>query len=189
MTLLFDIFGIDRLNDSAFIYFLSSQLNLNYSSLRRSILRWIDSGVRERRDRWLIDLDTKQQIYNLWIEHSQASTYNGNDRCKVKISKMDYIKKYVGIENENIIIEEITNKRGQASYVANHMIFTNTVRSLHHKLAEKGINVSIGSVLNCKPFSITYESAKKMALCLCKICLNTKFLFDPSISRAKRMEM
>ena len=111
---------------------------------------------------------------------------NRNDRCKVKISKMDYIKKYVGIENENIIIEEITNKIGQASYVANHMIFTNTVRSLHHKLAEKGINVSIGSVLNCKAFSITYASAKKMALCLCKICLNTKFLFDPLISRAKK---
>ena len=166
MTLLFDIFEIDRLNDSAFIYFLSSQLNLNYSNLRGSILRWIDSGMTETRDRWSIDLDTRQQIYNLWIEHSQASTDNRNDRCKVKISKMDYSKKYVGIENENIIIEEITNKTGQASYVANHMIFTNTVCSLHHKLAEKGINISIGSVLNCKAFSITYASAKKMALCL-----------------------
>ena len=112
MTLLFDIFGTDRLNDSAFIYFLSSHLNLNYSNLRRSILRWINSGMRERRDRWSIDLDTRQQIYNLCIEHSQASTDNRNDQCKVKISKIDYIKKYVGIENENIIIEEITNKRG-----------------------------------------------------------------------------
>ena len=76
---------------------------------------------------------------------------------------MDYIKKYTGIENKNIIIEEITNKRGQASYVANCMIFTSTVHSLHHKLAEKGINT--GSVLNCKPFFITYASAKEMALC------------------------
>ena len=70
MTSLFDIFGIDRLNDSAFIYFMSSQLNLNYSNLRRGILRWIDSGMREGRGRWSIDLDTRQQIYNLWIEHS-----------------------------------------------------------------------------------------------------------------------
>ena len=62
------------------------------------------------------------------------------------MSKMDYIKKYTGIENKNIIIEEITNKRGQASYIANCMIFTSIVHSLHHKLAEKGISVSIGCV-------------------------------------------
>ena len=62
MTSLFETFGIDRLNDSAFIYFLSSQLNLNYSNLRRGILRWIYSGMREGRGRWLIDLDTRQQI-------------------------------------------------------------------------------------------------------------------------------
>ena len=140
----------------------------------------------EGRGRWSIDLDTKQQIYNLWIEHSQASPDNRNDQCKVKISTMDYINKYTGIENKNIITEEIINKRGQASYVANHIIFTSTVRSLHHKLAEKGINVSIGSVLNSKPFFITYASAKEMAPCLCKICLNTKFLFGPLMSRAKK---
>ena len=62
MTSLFETFEIDRLNDSAFIYFLSSQLNLNYSNLRRGILRWIYSGMREGRGRWLIDLDTRQQI-------------------------------------------------------------------------------------------------------------------------------
>ena len=99
---------------------------------------------------------------------------------------MDYIKKYTGIENKNIIIEEITNKRGQASYVANCMIFTSIVHSLHHKLAEKGISVSIGSVLNCKPFFITYTSAREMALCSSKICLNAKFLFGPFMSRAKK---
>ena len=117
--------------------------------------------------------------------NSQASADDRNNQCKVKISKMDFIKKYTGIENKNLI-EEIINKRGQASYVANHIIFTRTVCSLHHKLAEKGINISIGSVLNCKPFLISYASAKEMALCLCKICLKTKFLFDPLMSTAKK---
>ena len=132
--------------------------------------------------------DTRQQIYDLWVGYSQASTDNRNDQCKVKISKMDCIKKYMGIENKNMIIEEITNKRGRASYFVNRMILTSTVRSLHHKLAEKGINVRIGSVLNCKPFLITYTSAKEMALCLCKISLNTKFLFNSLILRAKKDE-
>ena len=65
------------------------------------------------------------------------------------------------IDNKNIITEEITNKTGQASYVANYMIFTSTVCSLYHKLAEKGINVSIGQVLNCKPFFITSHQQRK----------------------------
>lgn len=101
--------------------------------------------MREGRGRWPINLDTRQQIYNLWIEHSQASTDDRINACKVKFSKMDYINKYTGI-GKNMIIEEITNKRGRASYVTNRMISTSTVCSLHHKLAQKGINVSINSV-------------------------------------------
>ena len=175
MTLIINIFGVEKLKESSFLYFLSNQLGMNYSNLKRGLGRWIDCGMREGRDRWSIDLEVRQQIYNLWLEHSQPSTDNRNDRCKVKISKLDYLKKYTGIENNAILIEEVTNKRGRVSYVANRMIFTSTVRSLHHKLAEKEVNVSIGSILNCKPFFITYASAKEMALCLCKICLNTKF--------------
>ena len=97
---------------------------------------------------------------------------------------MDYINKYTGID-KNIIIAEITKKRVRASYVTNRMIFTSTVCLLHHKLAQKGINVSIGSVLNCKPFFITSASAKEMALCLCEICLNTKVLFDSDVKGKK----
>ena len=71
-----------------------------------------------------------------------------------------------GIDNKNIIIEEITNKRGQASYVANYMIITSTACSLYHKLAEKGINISIGQVLNWKPFFITsYQQRKWHYVC------------------------
>ena len=64
------------------------------------------------------------------IENSEASTDNRNDRCKVKISKLDFIKKFYGIENSNIIIEEQTNKRGRVSFAANRMVFTSTVRTL-----------------------------------------------------------
>ena len=66
-----------------------------------------------------------------------------------------------GIDNKNIIIEEITNKRGQASYVANYVIFTSTVCSLYHKLTEKGINVSIGQVLNCASPSLLLHISKE----------------------------
>ena len=53
-------------------------------------------------------------------------------------------------------------------------------------MLENGLNVSVGSILNCKPSFITYASEKEMVLCLCKICLNTKFLFDPLMVKAKK---
>ena len=100
--------------------------------------------------------------------------------------KLDFIKKFYGIENSNIIIEEQTSKRGCVSFVANRMVFTSTVRTLKNELLENGLSVSVGSILNCKPFFITYVSEKEMMLCLCKICLNTKFLFDPLMVKAKK---
>ena len=91
------------------------------------IERWLNAGMEENRGRLSIDLESRQKIYDTWIENSQASTDNRNDRCKVKISKLDFIKKFYGIENSNMIIEEQTNQRGRVSFVENRMMFTSTV--------------------------------------------------------------
>ena len=91
------------------------------------IERWLNAGMEENRGRLSIDLETRQKICDTWIENSQALTDNRNDRCKVKILKLDFIKKFYGIENSNIIIEEQTSKRGCVSFVANRMVFTSTV--------------------------------------------------------------
>ena len=58
--------------------------------------------------------------------------------------------------------------------------------SIQKTLLVKGVTVSIGSVLNLKPFFVAYASEKEMSLCLCKICLNTKFLFDALMTKAKK---
>ena len=94
------------------------------------IERWLNAGREENRGWLSIDLETRQKIYDTWIENSQALTDNRNDRCKVKILKLDFIKKFYGIENSNIIIEEQTNKRRRVSFAANRMVFTSTVRTL-----------------------------------------------------------
>ena len=86
------------------------------------IERWLNAGMEENRGQLSIDLETRQKIYDTWIENSQALTDNRNDKCKVKISKLDFIKKFYGIENSNIIIEERTNKKGRVSFVANQKI-------------------------------------------------------------------
>ena len=61
------------------------------------------------------------------------------------------------------------------------MIVTKTVCSIHKSLLDKGFNVSLRSVLNLKPFFVTYASEKEMSLCLC----NTKFASDALMSNAK----
>ena len=66
------------------------------------------------------------------------------------------------------------------------MIVTETVCSIHKSLLDKSFNVSLGSVFNLKPFFVTYASEKEMSLCFCKLCLNTKFVFDALMSDAKK---
>ena len=66
------------------------------------------------------------------------------------------------------------------------MVTTCKVRSLLSKLAEKGCVVSIGSVFFFRPFFITYATEKEMALCLCRLCLNARMLFEPLMKQAKK---
>ena len=69
---------------------------------------------------------------------------------------------------------------------SNRMIITCTVRKLMTKLEDKGFKTSLRYVLNLKPFFVTYPSDKEISLCLCKLCLNVKFLFEGLKSQAKR---
>ena len=66
------------------------------------------------------------------------------------------------------------------------MIATCTFRSIQSKLEEKGVNVSIGSIIAFRPFFITFATEKEVALCLCKLCLNTRMMFEPFMKQAKK---
>ena len=107
-----NIFGLERLTDTSFVYFLASELNTNDSKLKRSISRWIHSGMEEVHGKSGLPSESRQKIYNIWVDNSIPSTDNRNDRCSVKMSKAEYLKIYEGIENNGIEIEEKVNKRG-----------------------------------------------------------------------------
>jgi len=66
------------------------------------------------------------------------------------------------------------------------MVATCTVRAIQSKLAEKEVSVSIGSIISFRPFFVTYATEKEMALCLCKLCLNARMLFEPLMKQAKK---
>ena len=61
------------------------------------------------------------------------------------------------------------------------MVITCTVRSILQQLTEQGVTASYGAVLSLCPFFITFATEKETALCLCKLCLNTRMLFEPQL--------
>lgn len=71
-------------------------------------------------------------------------------------------------------------------WTANRMILTCTMRDIRKKLAQKAINVSLGTVMNLRPFFVTYASDKELSLCMCKLCLNTRLLYEPLSAKAKK---
>ena len=61
-----------------------------------------------------------------------------------------------------------------------------TVRALSEKLKDDGISESLSKVLNLRPFFVTYPSDKEISLCLCKLCLNVKLLFESLKGQTKK---
>ena len=47
-SLLYHMFGCDRLRDPAFLYFIATQLSTNYSNFKKSIETWFDGGMKSR---------------------------------------------------------------------------------------------------------------------------------------------
>ena len=59
-NLLFSIFG-ERLNDSSFLYWLGSHLNLDFRNLRHGIKSWSDSDFQDLRGRKFVSTEVRQQ--------------------------------------------------------------------------------------------------------------------------------
>ena len=143
LSLLFNLFGLERLTVSAFVYFLASQLMMDWRNLKRSLQTWFVSGMEETRGKWSLSVDTRQAIYDTWIANTTPSTDARNDRVSVKIGKLEYLKKYKDIVNKTVQVEEMKNKRGRTNYTANRMIITDTAFSIYKQLVEKASRLAL----------------------------------------------
>ena len=132
-----------------------------------------------------ISLETKQRIY-VWIENSITSTDGRNGCNEVNISKRQYFQKYGNLSSELVETTEKCNKRGRLMVSVGRKVATCTISTIQDKLSKEQINVSVGTTLSLRPFFISFATEKEMALCLCKICLNAKLLFEPLIMQAKK---
>ena len=86
------------------------------------------TGCEETRGRKNLSGEIRQSVYDIWIEHSVNSTDGRNGKNTVKITNLQYLRLYSGLNNENIKIEERANKRGSVQYIANRMILTATIK-------------------------------------------------------------
>ena len=60
-------------------------------------------------------------------------------------------------------------------------------RNMHRKI-ENGLKVSVEKLLGLHPFFLTLATEKEIAICLCKLCLNIRLLFDPVVAKANKDE-
>ena len=181
---LYELFG-DQLDEENFLRWIASKLKIRPTRFIESTKQWKSSNYKEKRGREGLSLESNQLIYDTWLENCITSTDGRNGRNMIQLSKRKYIEKYGQLEN-SVQIEEVKNKRGQIYFSANRMVLTCTVRNIQTKVKEKGLTVSLGKVMSLKPFFITYPTEKEMSLCLCKLCLNARMLFEPLQAKAKK---
>ena len=60
------------------------------------------------------------------------------------------------------------------------------LKLMKEKLSENNIDISFGTILSLRPFFITFATEKEMALCVGKICLDVRLLFDSLVAQAKK---
>ena len=97
----------------------------------------------------------------------------------MNLSKREYIKKYDTLQSDLVEMLEKRSKRGKLIISSGRRVATCTVKALQGKHSELNIDILVGTLLNLCPFFISFATEKEMTLCLCKICLNSKLLFDP----------
>ena len=176
------------LDNADSVKWLANKLNVKHQSRFMLSIKTFRGTQKHRggHNRWCTEI--QQKIYDMWITNSITSTVGYNNRNMVKISKVKYEDQYdENLTHKDVIVHEQKNKRGTACYVASRRIVTTTVRGLLSKILSQVHNsLSIGTLLNLKPFFVQYSTDREMILCLCKLCLNVRFLFRALVARAQK---
>ena len=176
----------NKMNDTNFLKWLASMLNIRTSRFLTYVANWRDRNFTETKGNLELQLELRQKIDDTWVENSISSRDCRNGWNIVNISKRKYFSLYKDIRNEKVVVEEKINKRGHVHYQANRMVLTCTVRSIQKKISDSGTGVSLGKIVSLKPFFITYPTEKEMSLFLCTLCLNVKMLLEPLMAKAKK---
>ena len=128
-------------------------------------------------------LSSRQVVYDIWLKNSIPSIDGRNSPNQITISKRKFLPH---ADLNKVVVEEKINKRGKKVMTANKFTATLIVCAIQGKLRLNNIDVSIGTIIPLKPFFVNYPTKKEMALCFCKICLNTRLLFKAVMKEEKK---
>ena len=185
---LVNLFGIEHLKDEQFLNWLCSKINAHGEKwrLKQQIKTWIRNECTSLKGRKhsLLSKEDIQAIYNEWMENSVQSTDRRNGKSTSRIPKLQYLQLYKDVDAGTSLKEE-KSKTGKTYLVAEKKIASCTVRNLREKLLRKNIEVCNSTIQRYKPFFMSEASDRELQVCMCKMCLNNKLLFDKLHSQAK----
>ena len=145
------------------------------------VVNWRERNFREATGSQSKSIESKQKCYKMSVINSINSTDARNGGNLISISKSKYNTLYRNIENKSVQINSTVHKRGKTALRPNR----NTFWTTHQQFKDSGLTSSIGTIMNLKPFFITYPTEKEISLCLCKLCLNVRLLMESLTSKAK----
>ena len=186
------IVGIDQL-DYDFCVWLTGQLDLKepwrfYSRLSD----WIRMKFSDPRGRpTSYTPEICNLIYNEWMESSVVSTDSHNNRGEVRISQAAYNENYgkFGIKIHGDIVP-FTSNRGIPMYKCSRRVTTKTYSTMQQHLETKhGLKISRGTLCALRPFCCVVPTDREKSLCMCKVCLNTRQLFDAIVECCKKQNL
>ena len=179
-----NVFG-EHLENQEFIEWLTGKLSTRHHRFAKYVAKWRENKFSDTRGRQQ-QLEVKQKVYDTWCQNAINSADARNGRNMASLSRRKFLQQYGAITHSDIVVEEVKNKRGQTYYSANRMIAICTIRSIIEQLSSEGITISYGTAISMRPFFVTHATEKEIALCLCKLCLNTQLLFEPLMVQAKK---
>ena len=150
----------------------------------RWLNKWKNKNFLESRGRPKLNASVKNQIYHEWISTSIMTVDRRYGKEYSTISQKKYADMYTPHDIEFLQgIEPFINKRGTNMYRHPRLITTLSTRKMKKNMEKKlGMKLSIGNISACKPFFCGIPSEREMCLCLCKVCLNIRKLFDSIMS-------
>lgn len=176
-----ELIGIDNALNQTFIHWLCKSIGIERPvRMLTRIKHYVEIDFANRRGKTGNTSSTVTNlVYNEWINSSIPSVDRRNDREWVTISQSNYNMKYhpLNIDLHEEIIPSV--RRNVPVYKAMRRITTMTFQMMKARMEKQhGFKVSIGMLAKCKPFFCQPPTEKEKSLCLCKICLNARQLFD-----------
>ena len=187
-SILWGICG-DSLYNDEFMTWLANKLDKRKHRLAETIHHWLSVTTEslETRGRKGLSQEERQSIFDAWHEYSIVTVDRRNGRDQVTMSKYQYHKKYDLLNLPSYIkLEFATSKRKQEIVRSTRRIATKTFREMQEILKSKfEIDVSLGTIINLRPFYVQPASEREKESCLCKVCLNIRLKYQALMKLVK----